>query len=119
MVHDRVMRPRRQFIATYIMTNKPRGTLYVGVTSNLYGRVYQHREGLTPGFTSRYGLKRLVWFQPFELVVDAIKREKALKGYSRAWKIELIEQDNPRWDDLYEEMVRGNPWRWKWDEGQG
>lgn len=94
------------------MTNKAYGTLYVGVTSNLYGRVFQHREGLAPGFTDRHGLKRLVWFRPFELVVDAIKHEKTLKGYPRSWKINLIERDNPKWDCLYDEMVRGPAWRW-------
>ncbi len=94
------MAPERLFIATYIMTNRPRGTLYTGVTSNLQQRILQHREGAIPGFTRDHKLKHLVWFQPFELMTDAIQREKSIKRYLRDWKINLIEQDNPRWQDL-------------------
>jgi putative endonuclease len=100
------MARERPWIAVYIMTNEPYGTLYIGVTSNLYQRVYQHREGLVPGFTATHGLRRLVWYETFESMVDAIQREKALKRYLRDWKINLIERDNPHWIDLYEEMMR-------------
>ena len=90
-----------RFIAVYLMTNREYGTLYVGVTSQLPARVSQHREGLIPGFTQTYGLKRLVWYEPHETMAHAIRREKQLKKYQRDWKINLIERDNPRWEDLY------------------
>ena len=79
----------------YIMANKHNGTLYTGVTSDLSRRVYEHREGLTPGFTTRYGCKRLVYYERYERIVDAIAREKQIKGGSRAKKIALIEAMNP------------------------
>ncbi len=91
---------RRPFICVYMMTNKRHGTLYIGVTSDLVTRVCQHRDGEAPGFTATYGLKRLVWFEPHDTIVEAIQREKSLKKYKREWKINLIEQDNPQWDDL-------------------
>lgn len=94
------MRQERLLIAAYIMTNAERGTLYVGVTSNLYSRVLQHRSGEIEGFTKDHALKRLVWFEPFERITDAIQREKSLKRYRREWKINLVERDNPHWDDL-------------------
>ena len=80
----------------YIMTNKPQGVLYVGVTSDLSRRVYEHREGLIKGFTSRYGLIRLVCYETFPMVVDAIQREKNIKHWPRAWKVNLIEATTPR-----------------------
>ena len=92
--------PDRALIAVYMMTNQPYGTLYVGVTSNLFRRYYEHREGLVPGFTKTHGVTRLVWFERFELMTDAIQREKSLKRYLRDWKINLIERDNPHWQDL-------------------
>ncbi len=94
------MRDEREFIAAYIMTNRPQGTLYVGVTSDLPSRVLQHREGRIDGFNKTHGLKRLVWFEPFELMTAAIQREKSLKRYLREWKINLIERENPRGEDL-------------------
>ena len=97
---------KRPFIAVYMMTNKPHGTLYIGVTADLISRVEQHRDGATPGFTATYGLKRLVWFERHDLIVDAIQREKSLKKYKRGWKINLIERKNPYWHDLYVEMMR-------------
>jgi putative endonuclease len=106
---------KRPFIAVYIVTNKPYGTLYVGVTSNLYRRIYEHREGMVPGFTKTHGLKRLVWFQGFEFVTEAIAKEKLLKRDVRDWKINLIERYNPRWDDLYDELMRDPVWEWKHD----
>ncbi len=93
------------FIAVYMMTNRRHGTLYVGVTSRLPTRVYEHREGLIAGFTKTYGLKRLVWYEPHESMTDAIRRETSLKKYKREWKINLVEQDNPNWDDLYPALV--------------
>ena len=89
------------FIATYIITNRPRGTLYIGVTNHLLRRIGEHREARTPGFARTYGLKRLVWFQTFELMTNAIHREKLMKEWPRQWKINLIERDNPHWDDLW------------------
>jgi putative endonuclease len=87
--------------AIYIMANRRNGALYVGVTSNLSQRAYQHREGLTPGFTKRYGCKSLVYYEQFEDMESAIAREKHLKAGSRERKIELIEKLNPDWRDLY------------------
>ncbi|HTX48693.1 MAG TPA: GIY-YIG nuclease family protein [Caulobacteraceae bacterium] len=92
---------REAFIAVYMMSNHKQGTLYIGVTSDLLTRVAQHRAGSTDGFTRRYGLKRLVWFEAWESISEAIHREKALKKYRRDWKINLIERDNPYWEDLY------------------
>ena len=89
----------------YLLASRRNGTLYVGVTSNLVQRVWQHREGLAEGFTKRYGVKQLVWFELHDDMASAIRREKALKEWRRAWKIELIEKTNPGWRDLYEEIV--------------
>jgi putative endonuclease len=90
-----------RFIAVYVMANYRRGTLYIGVTSELPTRVTQHREGQFEGFTQKYGLKRLVWYEEHETMASAIQREKSLKKYKRDWKITLIERDNPDWDDLF------------------
>ena len=84
---------KEPFIAVYMMTNRKHGTLYLGVTSQLTQRVWQHREGVIPGFTKTYGLKRLVWFEPHEEMVYAIHREKLLKHYKREWKTNLIEDE--------------------------
>ncbi len=92
---------------TYILCNKPYGTLYVGMTNNIVARAYQHREGIIAGFTKRYGVKRLVCFEEYATPGDAIVREKTLKRWPRAWKIALIERENPQWDDLYEGIARG------------
>jgi putative endonuclease len=83
------------------MTNKPRGVLYIGVTNNIAGRVWEHREGIIKGFTEKYKLKTLVYHEEFEDINLAIHREKQVKLWSRDWKIELIEKENPNWDDLY------------------
>ncbi|MBR7621786.1 GIY-YIG nuclease family protein [Phenylobacterium sp. 20VBR1] len=80
------------------------GTLYTGVTAHLSRRVHQHREGRTPGFTSKYGVKRLVWYGTFSSIYDAITTEKRIKRWRRAWKIDLIEKMNPQWLDLYETL---------------
>ncbi len=84
----------------YILAKAPRATLYTGVTSDLAKRLWQHRNEVHDGFTKRYAVKRLVWFEHHGDVVDAIAREKALKFWRRAWKIELIETTNPHWSDL-------------------
>ena len=82
----------------YFMTNRPNGTLYVGVTDDLIRRTWEHREGVAEGFTKRYGLKRLVHFEQYEDIRDARQRERNLKHYSRAWKVRLILLNNPEWD---------------------
>ncbi len=89
----------------YIMANRPNGTLYLGVTSDLVRRVWEHREGITDGFTKRYGLKRLVWFERHDEIGSAIQREKTMKHWPRAWKVRLILAANPRWEDLYEHLA--------------
>src|SRR5438309_8175295 len=85
----------------YILTNRPNGVLYVGVTNDLVRRVFEHRSGFVEGFSKRYGLKRLVYFERFDDILDAIQREHNIKHWSRAWKVRKIIVDNPDWDDLY------------------
>jgi putative endonuclease len=85
----------------YLLASKPYGTLYVGVTSDLPRRVFEHKNKAVPGFTGRYGVDKLVWFEAHDSVEAAIRREKQLKEWRRNWKISLIEQDNPHWIDLY------------------
>jgi len=84
----------------YILTNKPYGTLYVGVTSHLLHRLYQHQNEYFDGFTKRYKLKNLIYFEMYDDMEHAIRREKSLKRWRREWKIQLIEQHNPYWQDL-------------------
>jgi putative endonuclease len=86
----------------YILASQRNGTLYVGVTNDLERRIWEHREGLTPGFTTKYCVVRLVWYESYGDIGDAISREKSLKRWRRAWKIRLIEEGNPQWLDLYE-----------------
>ena len=88
----------------YILASRRNGTLYIGVTSDLVRRVYEHREGLVPGFTKTYGVKMLVYYQAFETVPLAIQREKTLKHWVRRWKLELIETENPEWRDLWADI---------------
>jgi putative endonuclease len=88
----------------YIMTNRPNGTLYTGVTSNLARRVWEHREGVVDGFTKRYGLKRLVYAEPHSAIQLAIQREHNMKHWSRTWKVRLILAANPTWSDLYDQI---------------
>ena len=85
----------------YILTNRPSGILYVGVTNDLVRRIFEHRFGFVEGFIKRYGLKRLVYFERFDDIRDAIQREHNIKHWSRAWKIRTIVAANPDWDDLY------------------
>ena len=88
----------------YILASRRNGTLYVGVTSDLIKRVWQHKNDLVEGFTKQYGLHMLVWYEPHETMDSAIKREKAIKKWNRRWKLKLIEQSNPLWRDLYKEL---------------
>lgn len=88
----------------YIMANKKNGTLYIGVTSNLIRRAWEHRNHLIPGFTKRYGCIFLVYYEQHLDIYEAIKREKSLKKYLRQWKIRLIESKNPKWNDLFDEI---------------
>ena len=88
----------------YIMTNRPQGTLYIGVTSHLVRRVHEHKTGAADGFTRRYNLHRLVWFEPHGDAENAIVREKRLKKWLREWEIQLIEAPNPTWRDLYPDI---------------
>jgi putative endonuclease len=89
----------------YLMASKKNGTLYAGVTSDLIRRVYEHQNNLVEGFTSRYAVHRLVWFESTSSVVSAIEKEKQIKNWKRQWKVELIEKCNPEWLDLYETLV--------------
>jgi len=96
-------REHRYFV--YIMASKRNGTLYVGVTGDLAGRVGEHRDELLEGFTKKYGVHQLVWFEEFGDIHDAIVREKRIKKWRRAWKLELIEKMNPDWTDLFERIA--------------
>jgi putative endonuclease len=88
----------------HILASKRNGTLYTGVTSNLVGRIQQHRDGLVSGFARKYGVKLLVWFEQHPTMEAAITREKRIKKWNRAWKLELIEATNPEWRDLAEDF---------------
>ena len=88
----------------YILASRRNGTLYTGVTSDLLKRVHQHRAGEIPGFTKDYGVNRLVWFEPNDTMESAILREKRIKKWNRAWKLELIEKGNLEWRDLAEDL---------------
>ncbi len=98
---------RDGLIGVYMMANRMHGAIYIGVTSDLILRTDQHRRGVVEGFTRRYGLKRLVWYELHETIVDAIQREKSLKRYPRDWKTNLIERMNPDWSDLFPTLVSG------------
>ena len=91
--------------AVYLLASKRNGTLYVGVTSDLIKRVWEHKNDLVEGFTKRYGVHRLVWYEIHNSMESAIKREKSIKGWKRAWKLELIESGNPDWEDLYYTII--------------
>ena len=89
----------------YILASRRNGTLYVGVTSDLVKRVWEHKNNLVEGFTERYGVHALVWFEQHEAMESAIAREKAIKEWRRTWKLQLIEERNPQWRDLYAEII--------------
>ena len=93
----------------YLLASNCNGTLYVGVTSNLIQRVWQHRQGEIKGFTEKYGVKHLVWFEQHETMENAIGREKQIKEWKRAWKVNLIVQENPDWHDLYDGLGGAEP----------
>ncbi len=93
----------------YILASQRNGTLYIGVTSDLIKRVYEHKNDLVPGFTQKYRVKQLVYFEQTASVEEATLREKRLKKWNRQWKMELIEKINPEWDDLYERLCSGSP----------
>ena len=91
--------------AVYLLASRYRGTLYVAVTSDLVQRIWQHRQGLVEGFTQRYGVHMLVWFEQHATMLNAIAREKRIKEWKQTWKLELIETNNPRWRDLYDDLL--------------
>ncbi|WP_332876188.1 GIY-YIG nuclease family protein [Massilia sp. S19_KUP03_FR1] len=88
----------------YLLASRPYGTLYIGVTSDLIKRVWEHREGFVSGFTKQYNVKQLVWYEMHGYIMAAITREKQLKEWQRAWKIELIQKTNPHWRDLFSDI---------------
>jgi putative endonuclease len=90
----------------YILTNRPNGILYVGVTGDLVRRIFEHRSAFVDGFTKRYGVKRLLYFERFDDIRDAIQREQNIKHWPRAWKIRKIVAMNPDWNDLYDEITK-------------
>jgi putative endonuclease len=90
----------------YLLASKPHGTLCIGSTSDLARRVWEHKVKAVPGFTAKYGVDRLVWFQGHDTLEAAMQCEKRIKSWKRAWKIELIEEDNPHWTDLYPNISR-------------
>ncbi|MFP3011487.1 MAG: GIY-YIG nuclease family protein [Rickettsia sp.] len=90
----------------YILSNKYDGTLYIGVTSDIIKRVWQHKQKIIKGFTTKYNLDKLVYFEQFNDINLAISREKRLKEYKRKWKLDLIEANNPNWYDLYEDIIK-------------
>jgi putative endonuclease len=102
------------WIAVYIMASARNGTLYTGVTSTLHGRVQQHKQGVFEGFSKEYGCKTLVWYENHPTMPEAIQREKRIKRWRRAWKLALIEAENPHWRDLSEEWfeVPEGPLSW-------
>lgn len=89
----------------YMLASARYGTLYLGVTSDLIKRIWEHRQGVVDGFTRKHGVKHLVWFETHADAVSAITREKQLKKWNRAWKISLIQQENPHWRDLYDDLT--------------
>jgi putative endonuclease len=89
----------------YILASKPYGTLYTGVTSDLVQRMWQHKESVFEGFSKKYNVTRLVWYEQWDLMSDAIGREKQIKEWKRDWKINLIERENPEWMDLYRSIL--------------
>lgn len=89
----------------YLLASKRNGTLYIGVTSSLVKRVWEHKQHVVAGFTRKYKVNQLVWYEVHETMESAIRREKAIKNWKRAWKIQLIESTNPQWHDLYEDLL--------------
>ena len=100
---NKEMREHRYFV--YIMASARNGTLYVGVTNDIARRAYEHRNGLNEGFTKRYGIHMLVWLEEHGDIYEAILREKRIKKWNRAWKLRLIEEKNPDWVDLFDQII--------------
>jgi len=94
-------------IWVYLLASKRNGTIYLGVTNNLVRRVAEHKKGKTPGFTKKYGVTMLVWYEGMPYHAAAIQREKQMKSWRREWKVALIEKTNPEWKDLYDEIAQG------------
>jgi putative endonuclease len=107
MVHLLPFEERVYYV--YILASKPYGTLYIGVTGDLISRIAQHKDSQVPGFTARYKVHMLVYYEPFGEIGAAIQREKTMKKWPRQWKINLIEKDNPHWRDLYRDFVGRMP----------
>jgi len=98
----------RKFIMSsfvYILANKKNGTLYTGITADLIKRVYQHKSDLVEGFSKRYGVHDLVYYEMYDDITDALAREKCIKKWRRQWKLDLIERINPQWNDLYDSLL--------------
>ena len=89
----------------YLLASKRNGTLYTGVTSNLIKRIWEHKNNLVEGFTSQYSVHILVWYEIYDMMESPIQRENAIKNWRRAWKMKMIEELNPRWRDLYPDLV--------------
>jgi putative endonuclease len=98
-----------KYYYVYILANNRNGTLYIGITSEIVKRIWQHREKVFQGFTEKYNINKLVYYEIFKDPQNAIKREKRLKKYKREWKINIIEKDNPEWKDLYDQLISGLP----------
>jgi|SRR3989344_2574889 len=96
---------KRKNFFIYILTNKRNGTLYIGITNDLKRRVYEHKNGLVEGFTKKYRLKNLIYYEILNTAESAIRREKQLKKWKRMWKLRVIEEKKPDWKDLYEELL--------------
>lgn len=113
------MRDTEEIIAVYMMSNRFDGVIYTGVTANLIARVQQHKDGTASRFTSKFRATSLVWWEPHALIVEAIKREKRIKKWPRQWKVNLIETENPNWEDRWAEFwsvpinpdLKLEPWR--------
>ena len=95
-----------KIFAVYILASGRNGTLYTGITSNLIKRIWEHREGVVDGFTKEHGVKTLVWYELTENPEAAITREKQIKAWKRGWKLKLIEERNPEWRDLYQDIIQ-------------
>ncbi|TBR39708.1 MULTISPECIES: GIY-YIG nuclease family protein [Dyella] len=99
------MSKRKITPCVYMLASRPQGTLYIGVTGNLLRRVWEHRTYVADGFTKRYNIHQLVWFEEHPIMMSAIKRETNLKDWRRAWKFQLIQAENPHWEDLYPRLL--------------
>jgi putative endonuclease len=105
-------------VVAYIMASGRNGTLYTGVTSDILLRVWQHKSGIRPGFSSKYGCKTLVWYELCDGMVDAIRREKQIKKWPRVWKLRIIDEANPEWRDLSDGWYAENNWDFQGREGR-